>query len=48
MVSRGLVDPAELRRLFALIEPDLIRYPAIDAETFSQKVEELLIEVQRG
>lgn len=48
MISRGLVDARELRRMFAAIEPNLIRYPAIDADVFLRKLEELLAEVERG
>jgi hypothetical protein len=47
MIQRGLVTPAELRRLFAAIEPELIRYPAVDADVFRRKLEELLAEVTR-
>lgn len=39
MVRRGLVDPAELLRLFGEIEPTLYRYPAIDAPSFRRRVE---------
>jgi hypothetical protein len=42
MVGRKLVDPAELRRLYREIEPDLLRYPAIDADVFRRKVEAFL------
>ena len=40
MLSRGLVDRAELRRLFAEIEPVLFRFPAIDARAYRRAVEE--------
>ncbi len=40
MLSRGLVDRAELRRLFAEIEPVLFRFPAIDARAYRCAVEE--------
>jgi hypothetical protein len=30
MVRRGLVEPARLRELFAQVEADLVRHPAID------------------
>jgi hypothetical protein len=46
MIGRGLVDPAELRRLFAAIESGLLRYPAVDADVFRSKLEELLAEVE--
>jgi hypothetical protein len=42
MIARGLVEPAELARLFSEIEPALIRYPAIDADVFHRKVDEFL------
>lgn len=42
MLARGLVEPAELRRLFAAIEPAMIRYPAIDADVFARKLEAVL------
>lgn len=45
MIGRGLVAAAELRRLFRAIEPALVRYPAIDAEVFARKLEEILAEV---
>ena len=45
MIVRGLVDPVELRRHFAAIEPALIRYPAIDADVFERKLDEVLAEV---
>lgn len=45
MVSRGLVAPAALRECFDQIEPELIRYPAIDADLFRQKVQEALADV---
>lgn len=38
MVERGLVGVAKLRELFALIEPQIIRYPAIDPATFRAAV----------
>jgi hypothetical protein len=42
MVRRGLVDPAELLRLFGEIEPELFRYPAIDAPSFRRRVEDFV------
>jgi hypothetical protein len=42
MIKRGLVEPARLRDLFAAIEPELFRYPAINPVAFRRKVEELL------
>lgn len=38
MVARGLVDPARARALFAAIEPDLYRFPAVDAASFRRAV----------
>lgn len=40
LLDAGLIYPAELRALFASIQPQLIRYPAIDAPTFAASVEE--------
>jgi hypothetical protein len=45
MIRRGLVEPAELRRHFAAIEPGLLRYPAIDPDVFRAKLDALLAEV---
>jgi hypothetical protein len=42
MVLHGLVDPAELRRLFQEIEPRFYRYPAVDPATFRRSVEDFL------
>lgn len=42
MVSRGLVDPRRARELFAAIEADLHRYPAIDPGGFQARVEAAL------
>jgi hypothetical protein len=46
MVTEGLVDRAELRRLFGRIEPNLFRYPAIDPRAFRAAVERFLISVE--
>lgn len=40
MVQRGLVDPARAREYFEAIEPDLYRYPALDARSFRRAMEE--------
>lgn len=37
-LARGLVDPARLKEFFMEIEPQLIRFPAVDAQTLRQKV----------
>lgn len=42
MVARGLVDPGRAMELFAAIEPQLFRYPAIDPAAFRGKVERAL------
>jgi hypothetical protein len=39
MISNGLVDPTRLRGFFAEIEPELYRYPAVDAASFRAAVE---------
>jgi len=42
LVRGGHVTVDELRAKFALIEPDLLRYPAVDAQQFRKKVEDFL------
>ncbi|MEK7704492.1 MAG: DUF6036 family nucleotidyltransferase [Myxococcota bacterium] len=42
MLGRGIVDPRELLRLAHAIEADLVRYPAVDADTLYAKVDEAL------
>lgn len=42
LVSGRYVTLEELRRKFSQIEPQLLRYPAIDAADFRKKVEEFL------
>lgn len=39
MVSRGMVDSKRALELFAEVEPELFRYPAIDPASFRSKVE---------
>ncbi len=39
MVQRQLVEPARARSLFAAIEGELFRYPALDPVDFRKKVE---------
>lgn len=41
MIDSGLVDPAEARAQFEVIEPQLYRFPAIDPVSFRKAVEEL-------
>ena len=38
MAARGLIEPAGLTGFFDLIEPQLYRYPAIDAASFRRAV----------
>ncbi len=38
MVTSGRIDPATLRSLFAAIEPQLYRFPAVDPESFRRAV----------
>jgi hypothetical protein len=42
LIKGGFVTAEELRSTFALIEPGLLRYPAIDPQQFKQKVEGFL------
>ena len=42
MLAAGLVERSKLRELFFQIEPGLIRYPAIDAQSFRGAVDRLL------
>jgi hypothetical protein len=42
MLRRGLIERGELLRLFAAVEPELYRYPAIDPPSFRAAVEELI------
>ena len=42
MMSRGLVKPDELLRLFEQIETQLYRYPAIDPPSFRRAVENVV------
>jgi hypothetical protein len=41
MLDRDLVRAADLGRMFAQIEPELYRYPAIDPPSFRRAVEEI-------
>jgi hypothetical protein len=40
MVRRGLVEPAKALELHRAIEPQIIRFPAVDPATFRRDVEE--------
>jgi hypothetical protein len=46
LVRRGYVSVDELRRRFAQIEPQLLRYPAIDPGQFKKKVERFIAELE--
>jgi hypothetical protein len=39
LLTRGLVDRRRTRELFAAIEPELYRYPAVDPRSFRRRVE---------
>lgn len=41
MISNGLVDPADARAQFDLIEAELYRFPAIDPASFHESVKQL-------
>jgi uncharacterized nucleotidyltransferase DUF6036 len=45
MHARQLIDPQHLRELFAVIEPQLFRYPAIDPRSFRAAVEEMTLQL---
>jgi hypothetical protein len=42
MLRRGLIECSELQRLFAAIEPELYRYPALDPQSFREAVERFI------
>ncbi|MBI2931080.1 MAG: hypothetical protein HYY16_05475 [Planctomycetes bacterium] len=39
MLRRGLIEPVQLKARFEQIRPNLYRYPAIDPDSFAQKVD---------
>lgn len=43
MANRRLIQSAELLRLFGMIKPELIRFPAIDPASFEQSVESFVL-----
>ena len=47
MVRRGLVTVEDLLRHLASVEPELLRFPALDAREFRRKVEEFVATVGR-
>ena len=42
MLAAGMVEPARLAELFAAIEPELYRYPAIDPPAFRRRLRDAL------
>jgi hypothetical protein len=44
MLAEGLVDPELLRKLFAQVRNDLVRYPAIDPDALEAKLDAVLAE----
>jgi Nucleotidyltransferase of unknown function (DUF6036) len=42
LLFRRLVEPVRLRELFAAIEPQLHRYPAVDPPSFGRRLDEAL------
>lgn len=48
VIASGLVEPERLGRLYAAIEPELYRYPAIDPPAFRRKVGAVVAEIQTG
>ena len=42
MLERGLSDRGETRATFEWIEPELLRFPAIDPSSFGRRVENAL------
>ncbi len=44
MVDTGAVQPSELARLLAAIEPDLYRFPAVEPDALRAAVAGLLAE----
>jgi hypothetical protein len=45
-VRGGHVSTADLKKRFAQIEPQLLRYPAIDPQQFRKKVEDFIAHIQ--
>lgn len=41
LIREGIVDPSRLRALFREVEPELFRYPAIDAKSLKASVDRL-------
>lgn len=47
LIGRGLIDPAELLRLYESIEPRLYRFPAVDAAALRRAVEAVVSRARR-
>jgi hypothetical protein len=47
LLDRGLVEPGRLLELFEAIEPQLLRYPALDPASFRRAVEDALSQRRR-
>lgn len=48
MLKRGLVQPVVLRETFVVIEPQLYKYPALDARGFRRALEQALAANESG
>jgi hypothetical protein len=46
MLKAGIVSPADLRATFEQIEPEMIRYPAVDGHEFRKKMESFLAQYE--
>lgn len=46
MLRRGLIRTEDLLRLLGAIEPELLRYPAVDPSEFRRKVEQFVLSVE--
>lgn len=46
MVKRGFIEPSRLSELFAAIESQLYRYPALNGPSFRQAVERFILEIE--
>jgi hypothetical protein len=44
MIVRGLIEPRRTREYFARLEPELYRFPAVDAPSFRRAVEQAFAE----
>lgn len=47
LLRTGLIETRRLREMFAQIEPQLLRYPAIDPASFRAAVQEFCDEAQQ-